>query len=105
MSWAVAGVGRHQLPMAELAIRLGGHARVGLEDNVYVSKGVLAKGSFELVEHAAAAARAIGREIATPDVARRMLGLPSNTDGASTPPVVRHASLSLNTRTWSRSSM
>src|SRR5262249_49111980 len=52
-TWAVAAVGRHQLPMADLAIRRGGHARVGLEDNVFVDKGVLAKGSYELVERAA----------------------------------------------------
>ena len=48
-SFSVAGIGRHQLPMAELSLRLGGHARCGLEDNVYLSKGVLAKGSYELV--------------------------------------------------------
>lgn len=75
-TWAVAAVGRHQLAMAELAIRWGGHARVGLEDNIYVDKGVLAKGSYELVERAAAFARAAGRAIATPDEARRLLGLP-----------------------------
>src|SRR5262245_19328094 len=74
-TWAVAAVGRHQLPMAELAIRRGGHARVGLEDNIYVEKGVLAKGSAELVERAAGFAREAGREIATPEVARRLLGL------------------------------
>jgi 3-keto-5-aminohexanoate cleavage enzyme len=74
-TWAVAAVGRHQLPMAELAIRRGGHARVGLEDNIYVSKGVLAKGSAELVEHAAAFAKAAGREIAPPEVARKLLGI------------------------------
>jgi 3-keto-5-aminohexanoate cleavage enzyme len=43
--WSVAGVGRFQLPMAELSLRLGGHVRVGLEDNLFASKGVLAKGS------------------------------------------------------------
>ena len=74
-TWAVAAVGRHQLPMADLAIRRGGHARVGLEDNVFVDKGVLAKGLYELVERAAAFAHAAGREIATPAVARRLLGL------------------------------
>jgi 3-keto-5-aminohexanoate cleavage enzyme len=76
-TWAVAAVGRHQLPMAEVAIRRGGHARVGLEDNIYLSKGVLAKGSHELVEQAAGFARAAGREIATPEVARRLLGITS----------------------------
>jgi 3-keto-5-aminohexanoate cleavage enzyme len=74
-TWAVAAVGRHQLPLAELAIRRGGHARVGLEDNVYLDKGVLAKGSWELVERAAGFARAAGRPIATPAEARALLGI------------------------------
>ncbi|HVI23642.1 MAG TPA: 3-keto-5-aminohexanoate cleavage protein [Myxococcales bacterium] len=72
-SFNVAGIGRHQLPMAELSLRLGGHARCGLEDNVYLSKGVLAKGSFELVGELAKLARAAGREIATPARARQLL--------------------------------
>jgi len=72
-SFNVAGIGRHQLPMAELSLRLGGHARCGLEDNVYLSKGVLAKGSFELVGELAKLARAAGREIATPARARQIL--------------------------------
>lgn len=84
-TWAVAAVGRHQLPMAELAIRRGGHARVGLEDNVYVDRGVLAKGSWELVERAVSFARACGRPVATPEVARRLLGLPAAAT-APTPP-------------------
>ena len=74
-SWAVAAVGRHQLPMAELAIRWGGHARIGLEDNVYVAKGVLARGSAELAEKAAGFAREAGRSLATPAEARKILGL------------------------------
>jgi 3-keto-5-aminohexanoate cleavage enzyme len=61
--------------MADLALRLGGHARVGLEDNIYIEKGVLAKGSWELVARAAASARAAGREIATPARARQLLGI------------------------------
>jgi len=73
--WSVAGVGRHQLPMAELALALGGHVRVGLEDNLYVSKGVLARGSDELVERAAALAAAAGRALATPTEARAALGI------------------------------
>jgi len=71
----VAGVGRHQLPMAELSLQLGGHARCGLEDNIYLSKGVLAKGSFELVAKVAELAKAAGREVATPAQARSMLGI------------------------------
>ncbi len=73
--WSVAGVGRAELPMAELALRLGGHARVGLEDNLFASKGVLARGSHELVTLAVKSARAAGREPASPDEARRLLGL------------------------------
>ncbi|MGO9828791.1 MAG: 3-keto-5-aminohexanoate cleavage protein [Myxococcaceae bacterium] len=74
-TFTVAGVGRHQLPMAELAARKGGHGRVGLEDNIYLSKGVLAKGSWELVAEAARRARAVGRDIATPAEARTLLRL------------------------------
>ncbi len=69
----VAGIGRAQLPMAELSLRLGGHARCGLEDNVYLSKGVLAKGSYELVARVVGLARAAGREVATPAQARDIL--------------------------------
>jgi 3-keto-5-aminohexanoate cleavage enzyme len=76
-TWTVAGVGRHQLPMAELAVELGGNARVGLEDNVYVEKGVLAKGSYELVERVVEAARRRGRPLATPAEARRLLRIPT----------------------------
>ncbi len=74
-SWTVAGVGRHQLPMAELGAAKGGNGRVGLEDNIFLSKGVLAKGNWELVAEAARRARAQGREIATPQEARELLRL------------------------------
>jgi 3-keto-5-aminohexanoate cleavage enzyme len=74
-TWAVAAVGRHQKPMTEAALRLGGHARVGLEDNIYLSKGVLAQGSAPLVTQAAAFARSIGRAPASPERARGLLGL------------------------------
>jgi 3-keto-5-aminohexanoate cleavage enzyme len=71
----VAAVGKHQRPMTELAIRLGGHARVGLEDNIYLSKGVLAEGSAPLVARAAAYAQSIGREVVDPGRARQLLGI------------------------------
>lgn len=74
-TWTVAGVGRHEIPMAVAAIIMGGHARVGFEDNVYLSKGVLAKSNAELVEKVARISREIGREVATPDEARKILGL------------------------------
>jgi 3-keto-5-aminohexanoate cleavage enzyme len=74
-TWGVAAVGRHQRPMTELAMRLGGHARVGLEDNIYLSKGVLAEGSAPLVRRAAEYARSIGRVPVEPARARQLLGL------------------------------
>jgi 3-keto-5-aminohexanoate cleavage enzyme len=73
--WSAAGIGRAQLPMAELALALGGHVRVGLEDNLFVSKGVLARGSDELVSLAVELAARAGREPATPDEARALLGV------------------------------
>lgn len=76
-TWAVAAVGRHQLPMAALAAEMGGHARVGLEDNIYLDKGVLSEGSAPLVERAATAARHHGRDIVDPPRARHLLGLRS----------------------------
>jgi 3-keto-5-aminohexanoate cleavage enzyme len=75
--WTVAGIGRFELPMAELALRMGGHVRVGLEDNLFLSKGVLAKGNGELVEAAVRRVREAGREPATPAQAREILGIPS----------------------------
>jgi 3-keto-5-aminohexanoate cleavage enzyme len=75
-SWGVAGVGRHQLPMAELAAMWGGNARVGLEDNVWVDKGVLAQGSAPLVARAVELCERHGRRVATVDEARVMLGTP-----------------------------
>jgi 3-keto-5-aminohexanoate cleavage enzyme len=74
-TWGVAATGRFQQPMTELSMRLGGHARVGLEDNIYVSKGVLAEGSAPLVARAAAYARSIGRTPADPARARQLLGI------------------------------
>jgi 3-keto-5-aminohexanoate cleavage enzyme len=74
-TWAVAAVGRWQQPMTELALRLGGHARLGLEDNIFLSKGVLSEGSAPLVARAAAYARSIGRQPVEPARARAILGL------------------------------
>jgi len=75
-TWAVAAVGRHQQPLTEAAMRLGGHARVGLEDNIYLEKGVLAEGSAPLVRRAADYARSIGRNPVEPSRARAMLQIP-----------------------------
>jgi 3-keto-5-aminohexanoate cleavage enzyme len=80
-TWAVAAIGRFQKPLTELALRLGGHARLGLEDNIYLSKGVLAEGSAPLVAQASQYARSIGRRPVDPSRARALLGLagPSST--------------------------
>jgi 3-keto-5-aminohexanoate cleavage enzyme len=74
-TYTVAGVGRFEFPLAMAAIIDGGHVRVGMEDNVYISKGVLAKSNGELVEKVVRMAKELGREIATPDEARQILGL------------------------------
>lgn len=74
-TWTVAAMGRHQLPFVELAAERGGNSRVGLEDNIYLSKGVLAKGNFELAAEAAKRATAKGRRLATPQEARELLRL------------------------------
>ena len=74
-SWAVAGIGRYELPLAVHAVVMGGHVRVGLEDNVYYRKGELATGNAQLVERIARIAKEVDREIATPDEARADLGI------------------------------
>jgi 3-keto-5-aminohexanoate cleavage enzyme len=74
-TWGVAAVGRYQQPMTELAMSLGGHARVGLEDNLYLAKGAISEGSAPLVARAAAYARSIGRVPVDPSTARRLLGV------------------------------
>src|SRR6056297_27773 len=76
-TWTVAGIGRHEFPMAMMGVAMGGHVRVGFEDNIYLSKGVLAKSNGELVEKVVRIASELGREIATPDEAREILGLKS----------------------------
>jgi 3-keto-5-aminohexanoate cleavage enzyme len=81
-TWTVSGIGRAQLPMATLGILLGGHVRVGLEDNLYYAKGVLAR-NVELVARVVRLAGELGREVATPEEARAILGLPSRSGGRS----------------------
>ncbi len=74
-TYTVAGVGRYEFPLAMAAIIDGGHVRVGFEDNVYLSKGVLAKSNGELVAKVVRMAKELGRDIATPSQAREILGL------------------------------
>lgn len=72
--WAAFGIGRDQMPMVAQSVLLGGHARVGLEDNLYLERGVFATNG-QLVERAVRIIRDLGCEVATPDEARGMLGL------------------------------
>jgi 3-keto-5-aminohexanoate cleavage enzyme len=74
-TWTVAGIGAAQLPLGTMAILLGGHVRVGFEDNVYYRKGELASSNAQLVARMARICRELDREVATPDDARAMLGL------------------------------
>jgi len=72
-TWAVAGVGRYETPLAAMAVAMGGFVRVGFEDNVYYHKGVPAKSNAQLVERVSRIAKELGREVATPEEARKIL--------------------------------
>lgn len=74
-SWSLAAIGRHQFPMVELALKKGGHVRVGMEDNIYLEKGVLARSNADLVAKAADMARRLGRPVADSQTAKRILQL------------------------------
>lgn len=74
-NWAAFGIGRAEFPMLAQAFLLGGHVRVGLEDNVYIEKGVLAPDNAALVRKAARIVADLGGTLATPAQAREMLGL------------------------------
>ena len=74
-TWSVAGIGRGQLPLAAVGMAMGGHVRVGLEDNIYYSRGVLALSNAQLVERVVRIAGEYGRGLAGPDDARQILGL------------------------------
>jgi 3-keto-5-aminohexanoate cleavage enzyme len=73
--WTALGIGRFQLSIATHALLLGGNVRVGLEDTAYFRKGEVAKSNAQLVERVARLSREFGREVATPEQARKMLGL------------------------------
>ncbi|HQL89446.1 MAG TPA: 3-keto-5-aminohexanoate cleavage protein [Syntrophales bacterium] len=73
--FSVCVAGRAQFPICTQSVLLGGHCRVGLEDNLYLEKGVLAKSSAEQVAKIIRIARELGIEPATPDEARQILGL------------------------------
>jgi uncharacterized protein (DUF849 family) len=73
--WSCCAAGRMQMPMITLALILGGNVRVGLEDNLYIGPGQLAKSSAEQVEKIIRIAKELNAAIATPDEARQILGL------------------------------
>ena len=74
-TFCVGAIGKHEFSMVSLSIALGGHARVGFEDNIYLSKGVLAKSNSELVEKVVKISNEFGRKIASPYESRFILGL------------------------------
>jgi 3-keto-5-aminohexanoate cleavage enzyme len=74
-TWSVAGMGRHQLTLGVVALALGGHVRVGFEDNIYYRKGQLARSNAELVARIARIAHEMERPAATPAQAREILQL------------------------------
>lgn len=73
--WSVLGVGPHQLPITTHAMLMGGHVRVGFEDNIYLSRGVLADSNARFVERTVQLAKTLQREVATCDEARRILNI------------------------------
>ena len=73
--WFSFGIARMQMPMVAQSVLLGGHCRVGLEDNLYLERGAFASNG-QLVERAVGIIRSLGEEVATPDEARALLGLP-----------------------------
>jgi len=84
-SWTVAGIGKTQLPLSALGIVLGGHVRVGFEDNIYLRRGVKATSNAQFVERVAEMSRLLERPIATPDQARQMLRLSGGSHSSAGP--------------------
>jgi uncharacterized protein (DUF849 family) len=77
-TWFAFGISQWQFPMVAQAVLLGGHPRVGMEDNIYLEKGKLASSNAALVEKAGKIIQILGDEIATPADARAMLGVGAN---------------------------
>jgi 3-keto-5-aminohexanoate cleavage enzyme len=74
-SWQVITISKFQLPSTVMAMCMGANIRTGLEDNIYLSRGVLAESNAQMVERMVRIARELGREIATVDEAKEMLGI------------------------------
>jgi uncharacterized protein (DUF849 family) len=73
--WSVLGAGRNQLPIAAQAVAMGGNARVGLEDSIWIGPGQLAESNAQQVRHLRKIVEGLGLELATPDEAREILQL------------------------------
>lgn len=74
-TWSVIGIGKGHLPMAMMGLIMGGHIRVGMEDNIYYDQGVMARNNAQFVRRIVRIAREYGREPASTSEAREMLGL------------------------------
>ena len=74
-TWSASGIGRFQLPLTAHAIGMGGHVRVGLEDNIYYKKGVPAKSNAQFVKRLVRIANELERQVATVKQARYVLGI------------------------------
>ena len=74
-NWSVIGIGKTHLPISMMGLIMGGHIRVGMEDNIYYRRGVFAKTNSRFVERIVRIAREYGREVASPNEARAILGL------------------------------
>ena len=77
-TWSIVGIGRANLPLSVQALVMGGHIRVGMEDNIYYKKGELVKRNAQFVERIVRIAHEYGRDVATPKDARHILHLPSS---------------------------
>lgn len=95
--WSAVGIGKHQLPVAVHTLLLGGNIRVGLEDAVWYRKGELARSNAQLVTRVAEMSRELGRPVATPDEARKLLGI-SKRQPVFSQPVFKRPSRSVLTR-------
>jgi uncharacterized protein (DUF849 family) len=73
--FSVLAAGRHQMPLITMSAAMGGHVRVGLEDSLMIARGQLAKTNAEQVQKVRRIVEDLGREVATPTEARKMLGL------------------------------
>jgi 3-keto-5-aminohexanoate cleavage enzyme len=74
-TWSATGIGRTHLPVTLAALALGGHVRTGFEDTIYYGEGRLAETNAELIARVSRIACEVGREVATPDQAREIVGI------------------------------